>query len=114
MGQAEEPRSVAYKFHKLGLPQDVALVIGALFHAYETKVGVDDPEMDQSIMRESNQPKNHILDALVEHVLTLEPTDLIFQAVTGGNQRGGLDWVDGYPEFSEDLQEMFAQKIAPV
>lgn len=100
-----------YKFHLQDPPlRDEALVIGMLFHAYEIQVGTRDPKLTVQIKRYTRLKKNYILDPLVERVLTLMPTNPIFEAVVGNKQHGGLDWITGYEPFSARLRAAFVQK----
>ena len=103
----------AYKFHLQDPPlRDEALVIGMLLHAYEIQVGTRDPKLTEQIKRYTGLKKNYILDPLVERVLTLSPTNPIFEAVMGSKQFGYLDWITGYPPFSGELRSAFARKAS--
>ncbi len=101
----------AYKFHLQEPPlNDDALVLGAIFHAYEIQVGVQNPRLVARVKRYTGLEKNYILDPLVEEVVTLGPTNPILENVVGNRRHGRLDWVYGYDPFSNGLQSLFLQK----
>lgn len=109
-GQLPDDGGLRYKFHLQGSLKDEPLVIGAVFHAYEIQLGVQNPKLAVKLIRESGLQKNYVLDPLVEHVLSLETTNPIFMAVTDTYNQGGLDWITDYPAFTLDLQKQFNEK----